>query len=851
MSSKAQIIKNYEPEWKKVDELINKKNLPKSALTEVKKIYEQAKKEKQEAQKIKAAVYMISLQHETREENELTGVKELEKEIAGAAQPSKSMLQSLLAGIYWNYYQNNRWNMYDRTETAAAFKKEDIATWTAEDFHKKVTELYLFSVKEEKILQQAKLEIYDALIIKGNTRSLRPTLYDLLAHRALGYFGNDERDIKKPAYAFEINQPEAFAPAKEFAAAKFTTNDELSLYHKVLVTYQKLIAFHLDDANPDALIDADINRLQFVKQNGVMNDKNILFKKALENITKKYADKPAAAQAWYLIAQQYEAAAAGYTAGKDTTHQYDRIKAKEICEQVLKQKTQSEGWVNCYNLLNSINAKTQNFTIEKVNLPGQPFRALVNYRNIQTLYLRLVKADDKLRKELTNYYNEESWKKLLALTSIRSWQQALPQTNDLQQHSVEIKIDALPAGEYLLITSSDADFSTKKAVLGAKYFYASNISFVNSNIDFFVLHRDNGQPMANATVQLWEQLYDYKNYKYTTQKGKQYKTDANGYFKVDKPEEKNRSNYNYMLDIVHKDDRLYLDEYLNQYYYYDAGNNTAPLKAQVFFFTDRSIYRPAQTAFFKGIALSQATDKKSTAKIFTNYKTTVYLYNANGEKVDSLKVATNDYGSFSGKFQLPKGALNGDFSIRLADNESGSAEFSVEEYKRPKFYVEYEPIKGTFKVNDKIKITGLAKAYAGNNADGAKVSYRIVREPRYLYPWMFWRWYQPPTESMEIAHGETKTDKDGKFIIEFTAIPDLKVEKKFDPLFDYTVYADVTDINGETRSGETSVTVGYKSLLLNVNVNDRLPADSFKNISISTTNMAGEFEAAKVTHSDL
>src|SRR5688572_29687739 len=99
---------------------------------------------------------------------------------------------------------------------------------------------------------------------------------------------------------------------------------------------------------------------------------------------------------------------------------------------------------------------------------------------------------------------------------------------------------------------------------------------------------------------------------------------------------------------------------------------------------------------------------------------------------------------------------------------------------------------------------------------------------------------------MEIAHGETKTDKDGKFIIEFEAIPDKTIDKKFDPVFDYKIYADVTDINGETRSGETVITVGYKSLLLKVNLPPSLPVDSLKNISIRTENMAGEFEPVTV-----
>ncbi|MBK5273174.1 MAG: hypothetical protein JJE22_19405, partial [Bacteroidia bacterium] len=173
-------IKNYEKEWKNVEGFA-KKNLPKSALTEVKKIYALAKKEKQDAQIIKSLVYMSGLQQENRENNQIFSINEIEKEIAESNEPVTSILNSLLAGMYWNYYQQHRWQFYNRTQTIN-FKKDDIATWGAEDFHKKIGELYLQSIKNEKTLQQTKLEPFDAIITKGNVRHLRPTLFDLLVH---------------------------------------------------------------------------------------------------------------------------------------------------------------------------------------------------------------------------------------------------------------------------------------------------------------------------------------------------------------------------------------------------------------------------------------------------------------------------------------------------------------------------------------------------------------------------------------------------------------------------------------------------------------------------------------------
>jgi uncharacterized protein YfaS (alpha-2-macroglobulin family) len=202
-----------------------------------------------------------------------------------------------------------------------------------------------------------------------------------------------------------------------------------------------------------------------------------------------------------------------------------------------------------------------------------------------------------------------------------------------------------------------------------------------------------------------------------------------------------------------------MNDFTYDYYYSNTDTDEPKITNSIHLFTDRSIYRPGQTVYFKGIVLSR-NDKEKTGSVKAGYSTTVILRDANYKDVDTIKVTTNEYGSFNGKFQLPQSGMNGQFSVYTkADN--GYAGFKVEEYKRPKFYVDFEPIKGTYKVNDIIKVTGIAKAYAGNNIDGATVKYRIVREPRFIYPWLFWRWWQPPSEEMEIAHGEVKTDKDG------------------------------------------------------------------------------------------
>jgi uncharacterized protein YfaS (alpha-2-macroglobulin family) len=225
------------------------------------------------------------------------------------------------------------------------------------------------------------------------------------------------------------------------------------------------------------------------------------------------------------------------------------------------------------------------------------------------------------------------------------------------------------------------------------------------------------------------------------------------------------------------------------------------------------------------------------------------LKDANGQKVDSIKVTTNDYGSYSGRFTLPSNLLNGAFSIE-DDKTKNSVSFSVEEYKRPKFYVEIAKPTGTYKLNDSINVTGTAKAYAGNNIDGATVKYRLVRKtimPMWYYGWGKMIWPPYGREEVEIAHGTATTQADGTFIIHFKALPDNSIDKKSQPTFHYEVSADITDINGETRSGNTSVSVAYQALKLDIDVPGKLHTDSVKNIKIRSANFNELFEQAKVT----
>ena len=834
----AQNTNNYLKNWKKV-EVFEKKGLTRSALQEVLVIYNLAIKDHNDAQQIKTAMYQVKYRNMVQEDSRENNIFFVDTLIAKTKAPVKNILQSMQAEMFWQYLQNNRYKFYDRSKLAEE-KSKDISTWSLDKLHVTISKLYKASLGNDKVLQSTKLEGFDPIIVKGeNTRQLRPTLFDFLAFRALEYFMNDEKDITKPAYQFTINHSTAFAPATEFVAASFTTKDTASLHHKAILLLQEILKFHLKDNNPDALLDADLIRLNFINQNAVNDNKSNLYEAALKNIEEKYPANPASAQAMYLRAQLYNERGQQFEPLTKTANQYEIKRAKELCELAVKKFPKSEGGINAQNLINQIIQPALKLETEKVNVPNQPFRTLVSYKNTKAVYFRIIKTSRGEIKKMDRREDDKLWKTIVALKPIKTWSVTLSDPQDYQDHAVEIKVDGLDNGTYFILASIEENFSLQKNIIAKQLTWVSNISYIKNNKnEYYVLNRDNGQPYNNAAVQVWETKYNYAKSENEDIKSENYTTDKNGLFKLKKAKEYR----NILFQIKAGADELFLDEN-NHNTYYNGYEQTQPIKTITFLFTDRSIYRPGQTVYFKGIVLQKGT-KANESTILAAFNTSLQLKDANNQKLTELKLVTNEFGSYHGSFKLPEGSLNVQFSLYDTATKA-SQYFSVEEYKRPKFFVEVQKPKGTYRLLDSITVTGTAKAYAGNNIDGAKVKYRVVRKVRYP---VWWGWGNHirkgrigypmgNSDEVEITNGDATTGADGTFNITFKALPDESIDKKSQPTFYYEVSADITDLNGETRSGNTSVAVAYQMLQLEINMPERLSVNSLKNISIKSTNL--------------
>ncbi|MGB3073693.1 MAG: MG2 domain-containing protein, partial [Chitinophagales bacterium] len=739
----------YEKLWKEVDTL-ESKGLPKSALEKVNAIYALANKSDNAPQIFKSLVYTLKYKQVLEEGEGEKALEAFEAAISKSHFPTKNILQSAAAEMYWNYYQQNRWKFSERTQITG-IENKGIETWDIPKIVNHVTELYKSSLENVDSLQQTSIEPFAAILEKGNmTTVYRPTLYDFLAHRALDFFMNEEAYVTQPAYKFNITGEEVFQPLEKFTALKIVTPDSVSGKFQALRMLQNLLAFHTKEHNTTALIDADLKRFQFLRANSVSELKDSLYLKGLLQLENRFAKDSSSGDVSYAIAQFYMESSNLYAPPLINDHRFDKKTAMSYCEKVISKFPNSIAAKNCNALREEILRKNISLTVEKVNLPAQPFRGLLEYQNVTNVYFRIIKDDEILLKESGKMDAEKQFSLLLQQPVLKSWSQSLSDPGDYQSHAAEIKIPEMPLGSYIILGSAAEDFSPANSGIMKAATTLSNIGYVSKrykdHYSFYVVNRESGKPISKANAKILAQQYDQKNRTYQFNEIGDYTTDANGYFEI----APSTINQNFRVEFTAGDDRLMADDYFYLYRYTEEKQKTL----RTIFFTDRAIYRPGQTIYFKGIVLENEDDKNS---LQTKFKSTVEFHDVNGQKIQSLDLVTNDYGSFQGSFTAPTNGLNGEMEIR---NSSGSVSVSVEEYKRPRFEVVFDTLKGSPRLNETVSVKGKAKSYAGANIDGATVTYRVVRQARFpvWYYGMKRGGYDRFSSEMEIANGTTATD---------------------------------------------------------------------------------------------
>lgn len=827
--------KDYKEQWKEVEQF-TKKGLPRSAIKIVDEIYKEAKREGNEPQLIKSLIYRISLQSQFEEEHLENAIYTFEKELETARVPENQILHSLVAELYQWYYQQNRWQINERG-IVIDFEQKDISTWDAVMINKKIRNHYLESILNHDQIANIELEDFDAIlnVEDKNGLTLWPSLYDLLGNRVLDYFLTSESGLADIGSLKLMNSNNLLASAEEFVQMKFTDIDSTSATFIVLKLYQRILDFHLQAENTEALVDLDLKRLQYVLNNAEpSNQTTEKYIKSIESLREKYRSNPVFSKLSATLARKHVEKGNQFNETKSEDDRLALNKAVQICNEALDAFPDIKYGESCKKIIEEINMTEFDFQIENAVYPEQPFLNFISYRNIDKLYFKIVKLDpDELLETKNGEERARKIKRYLSNATVLKWFQKLPDAGDHQKYTTEAIVPALESGYYMLFASTEESFESENLIYRpiwvTKLSYISKNNTADGSVEVFILDRESGNAIEGIQITAYEKRYNPKIRNNEYLHAGDFISDKSGYAKLTFDGKVKNNSVSFMME---KDCEKLFSE--NDFYVYKKANDSKR-QTKIYLFTDRAIYRPGQTVYFKGIVVDEDGNEVS---LKSDYLIEVIFRNVNRKVVSTTNLTSNKFGSIQGAFVIPKGGLNGQMTIKT---KYGAVNFLVEEYKRPTFQVIFDTLKGEYKTGDEITVAGKAENYTGSSVINATVKYRVVRSQLimpYDYRSSFYRPY-PYVQPKEIANGKISTNEKGEFEITFTAEPDNNTFNWKEMPSQFTIYADVTDVTGEVQSSNANVNVGKDALMLGIEVPDKMLKETSKGISIQAMNASG------------
>lgn len=816
--------------WGQVDEAIQK-GLPKTAIGYLDQILPGALQDQAYAEATKAAclkiVYEAQIQGGRPEER----ITRLQAQIATFPEPMWPCMEAILGHWYWQYFQQNRWRFMQRTAAGQA-SGEDITTWDLARVLAEIDAHLTAALASDQVLKATPIAQFDDLLVRGTVPdSYRPTLYDFLAFEALSFYSSAEQAGARPQDAYDLNADgPIFSPVEDFLQWQPQTTDTQSATLKAVRLYQALLTFHLGDADRTAFLDADLHRIEFGYNRAVGPDKVDRYMAALRRFADQWHDHEISARALYALASVLNA-------------EGDPFQARQVAMQGWTAFPRSYGGLSCYNLIQQIESKS--CTIRTEGVWNEPLPEIeVTYRNVARVFFRAVRQEFDLAGRSSPWrsgFDADRVRALLAAVPVRTWSADLPATADYRERSVSLPAPAgLAPGPYTLIASHDPAFGEVDNQVSCVDIWVSDLALVvrtrdSSRLEGFVLDARTGGPLVEAVVTCWAWDWNTRRYVHA---GKT-ETVADGLFRL---APSTGALHSYVLVAEHHGQRLASTTGPSL-----SGGSTGPSPyEQTVFFTDRSLYRPGQTIRYKGICIrvDQAGDDYQT---LAGRSLTLVFTDVNAKEIARQQHTCNDYGSFSGSFTAPQDRLLGAMTIQVEAGPSGGTSVRIEEYKRPTFLVQLDPPADAPRLGTEVVIPGKAVAYTGVAIGGAQVQWRVVRQARFPI-WCWWsRWYGASGQAQAVAYGSAVTESDGTFSVRFTARPDLSIPETDEPVFNFQVYADVTDTTGETRSQQRSVLVGYAAIQAAVSADPWQTPDVPVDLAIQTETIDGEPEPVQGT----
>ena len=609
---------------------------------------------------------------------------------------------------------------------------------------------------------------------------------DLLASRsaALFYPVVISKDLSKEY--FDDNMYDFLArQAVRTLLSVSARENEKKIHNEILGIYDSLIALYSDAESPylDKKAEALTReaRLVYLSDNCVYSKDKLSSDDAIKEFKKlasEYQDIDVYCDIALKLAQKYN-------------QLRERVEAMSEIRKALELYPETRWTEDLKKLENNILAPSLRVEIPFV-YPGYRADIKVSYNNITSVTmeayrLNLPPTTDKLGR---NRDSEQIIKKYGTRVAVNNY--TLPPTADYKVRNTQLKYKLPDSGIYMLklYSKQKEDVACYEVVYISPY-QCVMVNLPDNMVEMVALDRMTGHPVPKAEIVSYirrDGKYEVKNI---------YQTDVNGTVEIARDKDKFVC---YSVRTSGNDFMKPVSVYFGGFYN-DNDNNDITKHTKIF--TDRSIYRPGQKVFVSGVVYVQDGDSISVSN---DSEVNVSLLDANRKTVENVKVQTDEFGVYSAEFVLKSNSMPGMYSVKAGEQYET---IRVEEYKRPTFDVVFSKMEDAFSFDDSVRADAKAATFAGSPLRMAKVEYKVFRQD---IEWL--RFYR---NERELISGETMTDADGRFHVDFHLLKPESGNLSANFICSrFRIMATVTSLSGETQSGEYVLSVGGESLSFNI-----------------------------------
>jgi hypothetical protein len=771
---------SYDKRWKQVEQA-EKRGLPQTVIKLAEGIFSKAEGERNSPQMLKAYLWRMRYQQMHTPDSFYVRLKDMQQWIKATTVPlDKAILNSLVAEVYADYAASNLWQLRQRTDMVDDESITDIREWSGNLFVHKILEHAQAALQDSLLLLNTSSISYIPFIEQGDGSAYyQHDMYHLLSSRSISALnsisslGNDTIIKRSIAHIYE-NLINAYRNKGDQDALVLASLDNLKWQQQTVHSFSIIPAtFEL----------ADFNSHPFV----VALDKLIAANKQRDVCVEVYLEKAEFARNKELNAL-----------------------ALQLCDEAISLYPKYKRINALRNLKQDILNPYIDVQTAKIVYPYSEFKLNVKHKNIDGFTVTYSRVNlpvnsSALRGEIDNVFNKKYCKKIASrhFTLIR------PNNYLLKDTALTFIVPA--EGVYLLQIVPDAKTESN---VNKSFFYSTKFKVLSRKLpanqqEFVALDALTGHPVSAAVIRLFE------NKKGERIEKKSLTTDAQGRAELSLSAE-----YDYLTAEKGDDKAMPMQNIYHGGYTFSTDQRP---KQQVELLTDRSLYRPEQTVYVKGIAYNLLSD---TATVISNQDYELTLTGSNGQEIGRRKVRTNDFGSFTAELVLPSACLNGIYELRTQD---GRLSIRVEEYKRPTFNITFSPQEGSAQLGDSIQVKGLAQTYSGMSLQDVTAKYNVTRSS-----WKPWR--MAYEQSILLASGEVNLNEDGTFFIPLF-LKEEAGEKEGQRYYTYNIEASVTSKSGETQSSSTSLVAGDRSLLLTTNLAERVCKDDTIRVTFEAKNL--------------